>query len=213
MPRRILQLLIGLALYGFGCALTISAGLGVDPWTVLAEGLSLRTGIGVGWMTNLLGAVVLLAWIPLHQHPGIGTLANIALVGTAMQATLAVVSTPSAPLPRIAMLAAGVVSVAVASGLYIGARFGPGPRDGLMTGLNARFGTPIWLCRLGVEGSVLVLGWWLGGTVGIGTVVFAVCIGPLVHIALPLFDIPPEGPGAPVGVVSARGTARARPLA
>lgn len=213
MPRRILQLLIGLALYGFGCALTISAGLGVDPWTVLAEGLSLRTGIGVGWMTNLLGAVVLLAWIPLHQHPGVGTLANIALVGTAMQATLAVVSTPSAPLPRIAMLAAGVVSVAVASGLYIGARFGPGPRDGLMTGLNARFGTPIWLCRLGVEGSVLVLGWWLGGTVGIGTVVFAVCIGPLVHIALPLFDIPPEGTGAPVGVVSARGTARARPLA
>ncbi|MFD1493343.1 MULTISPECIES: YczE/YyaS/YitT family protein [Microbacterium] len=213
MPRRILQLLIGLALYGFGCALTISAGLGVDPWTVLAEGLSLRTGIGVGWMTNLLGAVVLLAWIPLHQHPGIGTLANIALVGTAMQATLAVVSTPSAPLPRIAMLAAGVVSVAVASGLYIGARFGPGPRDGLMTGLNARFGTPIWLCRLGVEGSVLVLGWWLGGTVGIGTVVFAVCIGPLVHIALPLFDIPPDGTGAPVGVVSARGTARARPLA
>ncbi len=190
MSRRILQLLTGLALYGFGCALTVAAGLGVDPWTVLAEGLSLRTGIGVGWVTNVLGALVLLAWIPLRQHPGIGTLANIALVGTSMQITLWLLPAPGSPLARVSMLAAGVVAVAVASGLYIGAHFGPGPRDGLMTGLHARLGAPIWLCRLTVEGTVLVLGWWLGGTVGLGTVVFAVCIGPLVHVALPVFDIP-----------------------
>jgi len=188
MFRRILQLAIGLPLYGAGAALTVAAGLGVDPWTVLAEGLSERTGIGVGWMTNLLGVVILCAWIPLRQHPGAGTLANIALVGTSMQLTLDLLPPLTAPVPRVAALASGVVLVAVASGLYIGARFGPGPRDGLMTGLHARLGAPLWACRLTVEGSVLALGWILGGTVGIGTIVFAVCIGPLVHITIPALD-------------------------
>lgn len=189
MPGRVIQLLSGLVLYGAGCALTITAGLGVDPWTVLAEGLSRQSGIGVGWVTNLVGAVVLLAWIPLRQHPGIGTLANIALVGTSMQVALSLVPSPDTPVSRITLLTLGVTVVAIASGLYIGAHFGPGPRDGLMTGLHARLGLPIWLCRLAVEGTVLVLGWSLGGTVGIGTIVFAVSIGPLVHLALPLFDM------------------------
>lgn len=203
MLRRVTQLLVGLVLFGAGCALTIEAGLGVDPWTVLAEGLSLRTGIGVGWVVNALGALVLLAWIPLRQHPGIGTVANIALVGTSIQATVWLVPPIDGLLPRVSMLGAGVVLVAIASGLYIGAHFGPGPRDGLMTGLHARFGVPIWLARLSVEGTVLVLGWMLGGTVGVGTVVFAVCIGPLVHIALPVFDIPAPGRGASPVLVTA----------
>lgn len=188
MTRRVLQLLIGLPLYGFGCGLMIDAGLGVDPWTVFAEGLALRTGIGVGWITNIVGLLVLLLWIPLRQRPGIGTLLNVLLVGTAIQATVTVIPPVHGLVLQVLLLLAGVVVVAVASGLYIGARFGPGPRDGLMTGMHARLGWPIWVARLVVEVTVLITGWLLGGTVGIGTVVFALGIGPLVHVALPLFD-------------------------
>jgi uncharacterized membrane protein YczE len=188
MPRRIVQLLVGLFLYGAGCALTVEAGLGVDPWTVFAQGLSVRTGIGIGWITNIVGFFVLLLWIPLRQKPGVGTIANILLVGTSMQIVLGVVPPVSGFAPQLATLLGGIVLVAVASGLYIGAHFGPGPRDGLMTGMNARLGWPIWVCRALVEVSVLLVGWLLGGTVGIGTVLFAVLIGPLVHIALPLLD-------------------------
>ena len=188
MPRRVIQLIVGLFLYGAGCALTIEAGLGVDPWTVFAQGLSIHTGIGIGWITNIVGFLVLLLWIPLRQKPGVGTIANILLVGTSMQLVLAVVP-PITGLPlQIAVLLGGILTVAIASGLYIGARFGPGPRDGLMTGLNARLGWPIWLCRGLVELTVLIVGWVLGGNVGIGTILFAVLIGPLVHIALPILD-------------------------
>lgn len=190
MMSRVFRLVVGLVLYGFGCALTVTAGLGVDPWTVFAEGLSRVTGIGIGWITNIVGLAVLLLWIPLRQRPGIGTVANILLVGTSMQLALAVLPFPTDAPWQAAMLVAGVVTVAVASGLYIGAHFGPGPRDGLMTGLHSRYGWPIWACRLGVEGSVLVAGALLGGTVGIGTVVFALGIGPLVHLALPLLAAP-----------------------
>ena len=190
MTTRILRLLIGLVLYGFGCALTIAAGLGVDPWTVFAEGLSRVTGLGVGWITNIVGLGVLLLWIPLRQRPGIGTVANILLVGTSIQVSLTFLPQPDTLIWQALMLVGGVVTVAAASGLYIGAHFGPGPRDGLMTGIHARFGWPIWASRLGVEGTVLVAGWFLGGTVGIGTVVFALGIGPLVHIALPLLAAP-----------------------
>lgn len=193
MLRRIAQLLLGLALYGAGCALTIRAGWGVDPWTVLAEGLSLRTGIGVGWMTNLLGAAVLLLWVPLRQKPGVGTVANVLLVGTSMQATLAIVPIAPDTLSGAAMLLGGTALVAIASGLYLGTHFGPGPRDGLMTGLNRRLGWPIWVSRLVVESSVLITGWLLGGTVGLGTVIFALFIGPLVHLALPMFDLDKTG--------------------
>ncbi|MBS1699259.1 MAG: hypothetical protein JST25_12760 [Actinobacteria bacterium] len=188
MTRRVLQLLIGLVLYGAGCGLMIDAGLGVDPWTVFAEGLALRTGIGVGWITNIVGLLVLLLWIPLRQRPGIGTLLNVLLVGTAIQATVTVIPPVSGLLVQVLLLLAGLLVVALASGLYIGARFGPGPRDGLMTGMHARFGWPIWVSRLTVEVTVLAIGWLLGGTVGVGTVVFALGIGPLVHIALPLLD-------------------------
>lgn len=188
MPRRVIQLIVGLFLYGAGCALTVEAGLGVDPWTVFAQGLSVRTGIGIGWVTNIVGFFVLLLWIPLRQKPGVGTIANILLVGTSMQLVLSVVPPVAGILPQLATLLGGIVMVAVASGLYIGARFGPGPRDGLMTGMHARLGWPIWLCRALVELTVLLVGWLLGGTVGLGTVLFALLIGPLVHVALPLLD-------------------------
>ncbi|MFT4135900.1 YczE/YyaS/YitT family protein [Microbacterium sp.] len=190
MTRRIVQLLLGLCLYGVGCALTVRAGIGVDPWTVFAEGVSKQTGVGIGWVTNVIGFLVLLLWLPLRQRPGIGTALNILLVGTSMQATLEVVPAIDGWLWQGATFFAGVLLVALASGLYIGAHFGPGPRDGLMTGLHARLGWPIWTARCVVEATVLVTGWFLGGTVGIGTVLFAVLIGPLVHVALPLLDTP-----------------------
>jgi uncharacterized membrane protein YczE len=186
MLSRISRLFVGLVLYGVGCALTVAAGLGVDPWTVFAQGLSRVTGLGIGWITNIVGLVVLLLWIPLRQKPGVGTVANILLVGTSMQIALGILPHPDELWVQVLLLVAGVVLVALASGLYIGARFGPGPRDGLMTGLHGRFGWPIWACRLTVEGTVLILGWLLGGTVGVGTLVFALGIGPLVHVAMPL---------------------------
>lgn len=188
MTSRIVQLLVGLVLFGAGCAIMVQAGIGLDPWTVFAQGMSRQTGIGIGWIANIVGFLVLLLWIPLRQRPGIGTLANILLVGTSMQATLAIVPAVHGFGVQLLVFIGGMVLVAVASGLYIGADFGPGPRDGLMTGLNARFGWPIWASRLGVEASVLLVGWLLGGTVGLGTVLFAAGIGPLVHRTLPLFD-------------------------
>lgn len=188
MIRRVAQLLVGLVLYGVGCAMTVEAGLGVDPWTVLAEGISIHTGIGIGWIANILGFFVLLLWIPLRQKPGAGTIANILLVGTSMQVVLWVFPPVTGTLAQFAVLLAGILLVAIASGLYIGAHFGPGPRDGLMTGMHKRLQWPIWACRALVELSVLTVGWLLGGTVGIGTVLFAFLIGPLVHVALPLLD-------------------------
>lgn len=188
MTSRIVQLLVGLVLYGAGCAIMVRAGIGLDPWTVFAQGISRQTGVGIGWVTNIVGFLVLLLWIPLRQRPGLGTVANILLVGTSMQATLAVFPAVDGFALQLIVFVAGMVLVAVASGLYIGADFGPGPRDGLMTGLHARFGWPIWAARLGVEASVLLAGWMLGGTVGIGTIIFALGIGPLVHRTLPLFD-------------------------
>lgn len=188
MTLRIAQLLVGLALFGAGCAVMVRAGIGLDPWTVFAQGLSRQTGIEIGWIVNIVGFLVLLLWIPLRQRPGFGTVANIMLVGTSMQATLAVLPAAHGFVPGVLVFLAGMALVALSSGLYIGADFGPGPRDGLMTGLHSRFGWPIWAGRLGVEATVLVAGWLLGGSVGLGTVLFAVGIGPLVHVALPPFD-------------------------
>lgn len=188
MPLRLAQLFIGLVLYGVGCGITVQAGIGLDPWTVFAQGLARQTSVGIGWMTNIIGFLVLLLWVPLRQRPGLGTIANIALVGTSMQATIAVFPHIPGFGWDLVVFMVGMLLVAVASGLYIGADFGPGPRDGLMTGLHSRFGWPIWAARLGVEAGVLVAGWLLGGTVGLGTVIFAVGIGPLVHVALPRFD-------------------------
>lgn len=189
MPQRVVHLLVGLALYGAGCAIMVRAGIGLDPWTVFAQGVSLQTGIGIGWVTNIVGFLVLLLWIPLRQKPGVGTLANILLVGTSMQATLAVFPAIDGFALQVLVFLLGMMLVAVGSGLYIGADFGPGPRDGLMTGLRARFGWPIWAARLVVEASVLLAGWLLGGSVGLGTILFALGIGPLVHRTLPLFDL------------------------
>ncbi|WP_100810807.1 MULTISPECIES: YitT family protein [unclassified Microbacterium] len=186
--RRVTQLMIGLILYGVGVAVVVVAGLGVDPWTVLAEGLALRTGIGLGWMTNIIGLAVLALWIPLHQKPGVGTVANILVVGTALQFALPLVPTPENLLQASGMLLAGVALVGVAGGLYIGARFGAGPRDGLMTGISGRWGWPLWFARTAVEITVLTIGWALGGTVGVGTVVYALSIGPASHAALRVFD-------------------------
>ncbi|GAB3271822.1 hypothetical protein B5M43_007705 [Microbacterium sp. MEC084] len=188
LARRIVQLLVGLPLYGVGVALTVEAGVGLDPWTVLAEGLSVRTGIGIGWVTILIGALVLLAWIPLRERPGMGTILNILIVGAALQVTLDLMPPIDALGWRIAALFGGIALVGLASGLYIGARFGAGPRDGLMTGLHRRAGWPVWRARATVELTVLALGWLLGGTVGWGTVAFAVLIGPCVDVALRLLD-------------------------
>lgn len=188
MVLRVAQLLIGLVLYGAGCGIMVRAGIGLDPWTVFAQGLSVQTGIGIGWITNIVGFFVLLLWIPLRQRPGIGTIANILLVGTSMQATVAIVPAVEGFAVQLLVFIGGMVLVAAASGLYIGANFGPGPRDGLMTGLNSRFGSPIWASRLGVEATVLLAGWLLGGIVGLGTVLFAAGIGPLVHVALTPFQ-------------------------
>jgi len=181
------QLLIGLIMYGVGCAVMVVAGIGLDPWTVLAQGISERTGVGIGWVTNLIGFVVLLAWIPLRQRPGVGTVLNILMVGTALQLTLPHLPTPPNYLLGCVMFLAGIGIVGLASGLYIGARFGPGPRDGLMTGLHQRLGWPIWVARTLVEATVLATGWLLGGTVGLGTVLFAVLIGPACQAALRVF--------------------------
>ena len=194
MVVRWVQLLLGLVLFGAGCAVMVRAGIGLDPWTVFAQGVSRQTGIGIGWVTNIVGFLVLLAWIPLRQKPGIGTVANILLVGTSMQLTLGFIPPVHGFALQLAVFLGGTALVALASGLYIGANFGPGPRDGLMTGLHARFGLPIWIARLGVEATVLLAGWLLGGTVGLGTVLFAALIGPAVHLTLPWFDRRPRVP-------------------
>lgn len=188
--RRGLQLLVGLFLYGFSLAMMIRATLGVSPWDVLGLGGSLQTGIPFGFMTNIIGLIVLILWIPLRQRPGVGTILNVLLVGPSAEIGLVLLSEPAQLWARILLFTGGLVLLAVASGLYLGARLGPGPRDGLMTGIHGRFGLPIWLVRTAIEGTVLLLGWLLGGTVGLGTVAFALLIGPLINIALPLFRVP-----------------------
>ena len=188
MTLRLLRLCFGLFLFGLGVAIMVQAGIGLDPWTVLAQGIALRSGIGIGWVILLIGAVVLLMWIPLRQKPGIGTVANILLVGLAVELGVAVIPPITGWFWQLLTFLAGLLVLAIASGIYIGAHLGTGPRDGLMTGLNQRFGWPIWLSRFLVEGSVLALGWLLGGTVGLGTVLFALLVGPAVHVSLALLD-------------------------
>ncbi|WP_168200716.1 YitT family protein [Allokutzneria sp. NRRL B-24872] len=183
--RRFTQLFVGLALYGASMGLMVRAGMGLDPWDVLHEGLTNRIGLSFGTITALTGAVVLLAWLPLRQMPGIGTVANVVVIALAVDATLALLpELHGLPLQIFAMLASVVIN-GFACAVYIGARLGPGPRDGLMTGITARTGWSIRLVRTGIELSVLALGWLLGGTVGIGTVVYALAMGPVVQAFLP----------------------------
>jgi len=183
--RRLVQLYAGLALYGGSLALMIRAGLGLDPWDVFHQGVADRAGLSFGTIVIVTGAAVLLAWVPLRQRPGIGTVSNVVVIGLAVDAALLVV--PAAgPLPaQLAMLTAGIVLNGVAGAAYIGAGLGPGPRDGLMTGLVRVTGGSVRVIRTGIELFVLAAGFALGGTVGLGTVAYALAIGPLLHALLP----------------------------
>jgi uncharacterized membrane protein YczE len=199
MRVRLAQLYGGLVLYGVSSSLLVLAGLGLDPWDVFHQGLSRTFGLAIGTWAIIVGAVVLLLWIPLRQRPGIGTLSNVVLVGLTMDVVLGHVHAPHGMAARIACLVCGVFLNGVATGAYIGAGLGPGPRDGLMTGLAAR-GHSIRVVRTGLELTVLVTGWLLGGTVGVGTVVYALSIGPLAHVFIPLFA---RGRPTPEGALEA----------
>jgi uncharacterized membrane protein YczE len=186
LPRRLSQLAVGLTLYGLTLAMIIRATLGNAPWDVLHQGLSEHLPISIGTAVIAMSMVVLLGWIPLREMPGVGTIANSVLVGLTADLFLGLISTPGSEAGRAALLVGGVVLNGVATALYIGSQFGPGPRDGLMTGLHRRTGVSIQRVRTGLEVSVVVAGALLGGTVGIGTVLYAVAIGPLVQWLLPL---------------------------
>lgn len=190
MTRRLFQLYLGLALYGMSLAMMIRAELGLDPWDVLHQGLARNMPVTIGQVTIIVGALVLLAWIPLRQRPGLGTISNVIVIGLAMDAGMVLLSSPDPLLARAALLGGGVVLNGVATAAYIGANFGPGPRDGLMTGLVSRTGRSIRRVRTSIEVTVLAVGWLLGGTVGAGTVLYAVSIGPIVHVLLPLLTLP-----------------------
>ena len=186
MPRRLIQLFTGLVLYGVSDSMLLLAGLGVDPWDVLHQGLARRTGVPTGTWAIIVGAAVLLLWIPLRQRPGLGTLCNVVLIGAVIDGVLATVTPPHSLAVRAAVMVSGVALNGVATGLYVGAGLGPGPRDGLMTGYAAR-GHSLRLVRTCIEVTVLLVGWLLGGTVGVGTLLYAACIGPLAHVFVPLF--------------------------
>jgi len=185
-PRRLVQLMAGLSAFGAGEGLIVASELGNSPWTVLAEGVAVRTGIAVGAATVAISILILLAWIPLRQRPGLGTIANAVVVGVMLDVTLELVERPDTPAVRAAYLALGIALVAVGSGLYLTTFLGPGPRDGLMTGLHRLTGATIGGLRTAIEVCALAGGWALGGTLGIGTLAFALVIGPAVAAVLRL---------------------------
>jgi uncharacterized membrane protein YczE len=187
-PRRSIQLLGGLLLYGLSAGMLIEAKLGIDPWDVLHQGIAHHTGISIGKVTIGIGVLVLLGWIPLKQRPGLGTIANAIVIGVAMDFALDLLPQPDEIAVRAVFMVVGVGLSGLATGLYIGAGMGPGPRDGLMTGIAAR-GHSIRVVRTGLEVTVLLLGWALGGNVGVGTVFYALTIGPIAHITIPAFTI------------------------
>ncbi|MCW2755216.1 MAG: hypothetical protein JWQ32_2627 [Marmoricola sp.] len=185
VPRRLTQLLIGLLLYGVTLAMLIRSALGNAPWDVLHQGLARHLPLTIGQAVIVVSLLVLLLWIPLRELPGLGTIANSFLVGIAADITLGLLHRPDALEARIGLLVAGVLLNAVATALYIGSQFGPGPRDGLMTGLHRRTGVSIRLVRTGLELTAVLVGFLLGGTVGVGTLVYTLAIGPLVQAMLP----------------------------
>ncbi len=209
LVRRIGQLVVGLVLYGVAIAMMLRAGLGVAPWDVLTQGVAIHTGLPFGLLTNIIGVLVLLLWIPIRQRPGIGTVLNVLMIGPSAEVGLALIPAPTELIAQIGMLAGALVLLALATGLYIGARFGPGPRDGLMTGIHARWGVKLWIVRTGLEVTVLASGWLLGGTVGFGTLAFALLIGPMVNITVPLLRVPdaarPGAAAAPSGAPAVSG--------
>lgn len=186
--RRAVQLLVGLVLYGISDSFLVLGGLGLDPWDVFQQGLARHTAIPIGTWSILVGIAVLFLWIPLRQRPGVGTVANAILVGATMDIVLSMAPTPHALWERAMLMVAGVGLNGIATGAYIGAGLGPGPRDGLMVGLAAR-GYSLRLVRTCIEVTVLIAGWMLGGNVGIGTVAYALGIGPLAHAFIPRFTL------------------------
>jgi uncharacterized membrane protein YczE len=193
LRRRVPRLLFGLVLCGLGIASMVAGDLGLGPWDVLHQGIAERTGIPIGTVTIGVGALVMLLWLPLRERPGLGTIANVVLIGVVIDLTLLWLETPESLLLRAVMMAAGPVLFGIGSGFYIGAGLGPGPRDGVMTGLAAR-GLPVAGVRTTIELSALGVGWLLGGTAGLGTLVFAFGVGPVVHWALPRFATAPHPP-------------------
>ncbi|MEV0482510.1 hypothetical protein AB0I69_18130 [Streptomyces sp. NPDC050508] len=198
LGRRLVQLYVGLALYGASSALLVVSGLGLEPWNVLHQGLAELTGLTIGVVSIIVGAAVLLLWIPLRQRPGLGTVSNVFVVGLAMDGTLALVPDAHGLAVRIPLLLVGILLNGVATGLYISANFGPGPRDGLMTGLHQRTGRSVRLIRTAIEVAVVATGFALGGTVGIGTLLYALAIGPLAQLFLRVFAAPSAPSGSTV---------------
>ncbi|MEV6095269.1 hypothetical protein [Nocardia sp. NPDC051981] len=199
--RRLIALYVGLWLYGFSMAVMIRAALGLDPWDVFHQGVADQVPLSFGTVVAITGAAVLLAWIPLRQWPGLGTVSNVVVIGVSVDAGLWLLPELHALPIRIAAMGAAVVLNAIATVLYIGAGMGPGPRDGLMTGLVRRTGKPVWVIRTGLEATVLSVGWILGGSVGVGTVVYAFAIGPLIQLMIPFVDrfLPGFHPAEPAG--------------
>lgn len=189
--QRAARLLIGLVLFGFSLALLVKADLGLDPWNVFSQGVSRHAGLSLGAVTVISSLVLLIAFLPLHQRIGVGTVANALIIGPVLDLGLALIPAPHGFGWQLLCLMSAVLGIAIATGLYVGAGWGPGPRDGLMTGIAAR-GIPLHAARAGIEITVLAIGWALGGTVGLGTVLFAVVIGPLVHRTVPALAIPPQ---------------------
>ncbi len=205
VPRRLVQLYAGLALYGVSMALFLRSQLGNMPWDVLHQGIARFVPVSFGTITIATGVLVLLRWIPLRQRPGLGTVSNVLVIGIVVDVALRAVATPTHLAVRIAFLLGGVVLNAVATACYIGARFGPGPRDGLMTGIVARYGWPTRRVRTVLEVAVVAVGFALGGTLGVGTLVYALAVGPLVHPLLPLLRVPEAVPGrAPAPLLATR---------
>lgn len=194
LPRRLTQLMVGLSLFGASVVMVIRSGLGQPPWDVFHVGVSARTGLSLGTVIVLVGVVVLLSWIPLREIPGLGTVLNTVWIGVAADVAMRVIQTPDHILGRVGLLLAGVVGNALAASLYIGTQLGPGPRDGLMTGLHRKTGISLRVIRTVIEVAALVIGWILGGLVGIGTLVYALAIGPLIQLSLPYCIIPAERP-------------------
>lgn len=205
MPRRLVQLFLGLTLYGISMAMFVRSGLGLDPWDVFHYGIARLTGLAFGTAVIAVSVPVLLLWAPLRQWPGLGTIANAIWIGIATDLALSLMPTPHTLAVRVPLVLGAVLLNGLAGGMYIGSQLGPGPRDGLMTGLHHRTGVSLRVVRTGIELTVFVVGWLLGGVVGVGTILYAIFIGPLVQFFLPVFivELPDAAATAPLSGPSA----------